>query len=28
MNDKSWPALSLTEAHARLTAPGEPFETV
>ena len=31
MNDKSgtrWPALSLGEAHARLTAPGEPFETV
>jgi long-chain acyl-CoA synthetase len=28
MNDKSWPALSLAEAHARLTAPGEPFETV
>ena len=28
MNDKSWPALSLTEAHARLTAPGEAFETV
>ena len=28
MNDKSWPALSLAEAHARLTAPGEPFVTV
>jgi acyl-CoA synthetase (AMP-forming)/AMP-acid ligase II len=34
MNDKSgmsgtnWPALSLAEAHARLTAPGEFFETV
>lgn len=28
MNDKSWPALSLAEAHARLTAPGAPFETV
>jgi long-chain acyl-CoA synthetase len=28
MNDKSWPALSLAEAHARLTAPGEPFEAV
>ena len=28
MNDKSWPALSLAEAHARLTAPGEPFETI
>ena len=27
MNDKSWPALSLAEAHARLIAPGEPFET-
>jgi long-chain acyl-CoA synthetase len=27
MNDKSWPALSLEEAHARLTAPGAPFET-
>ncbi len=30
MNDisKNWPALSLQEAHARLTAPGAPFETV
>jgi long-chain acyl-CoA synthetase len=28
MNDKSWPALSLAEAHAQLTAPGAPFETV
>ena len=28
MNDKSWPRLSLAEAHARLTAPGEPFEVV
>jgi len=30
MNDrsKSWPALSLKEAHDRLTAPGAPFETV
>jgi long-chain acyl-CoA synthetase len=28
MNDKSWPVLSLVEAHMRLTAPGEPFETV
>jgi len=28
MNDKSWPVLSLAEAHARLTAPGQPFETV
>ncbi len=31
MNDKyaiTWPAVSLAEAHARLTAPGEPFETV
>jgi long-chain acyl-CoA synthetase len=28
MNDKSWPALSLAEAHACLTAPGRPFETV
>jgi acyl-CoA synthetase (AMP-forming)/AMP-acid ligase II len=29
MNDspKSWPALSLAEAHARLTAPGAAFET-
>ncbi|HWX90732.1 MAG TPA: AMP-binding protein, partial [Rhizomicrobium sp.] len=29
MNDrsKSWPALSLQEAHARLTAPGAAFET-
>jgi long-chain acyl-CoA synthetase len=27
MNDKSWPALSLEEAHARLTAPGAAFET-
>jgi long-chain acyl-CoA synthetase len=27
MNDKSWPALSLHEAHARLTAPGVAFET-
>ena len=27
MNDKSWPAISLEEAHARLTAPGRPFET-
>ena len=29
MNDmpKNWPALSLKEAHARLTAPGERFET-
>jgi long-chain acyl-CoA synthetase len=27
MNDKSWPALSLHEAHARLTAPGAAFET-
>ena len=24
----TWPALSLAEAHARLTAPGAPFETV
>ena len=28
MNDKSWPALSLAQAHARLTAPGEAFETM
>ncbi|HET7085810.1 MAG TPA: class I adenylate-forming enzyme family protein [Rhizomicrobium sp.] len=30
MNDRSknWPALSLEEAHARLTAPGAAFETV
>jgi len=30
MNDipKSWPVLSLEEAHARLTAPGSRFETV
>jgi long-chain acyl-CoA synthetase len=28
MNDKSWPALSLAQAHARLTALGQPFETV
>jgi long-chain acyl-CoA synthetase len=28
MNTKTWPALSLAEAHARLTAPGEPFETI
>ncbi len=28
MNDKSWPVLSLADAHARLTAPGAPFETV
>jgi long-chain acyl-CoA synthetase len=28
MNDKSWPALSLQEAHARLTAPDAAFETV
>ncbi|HEU0095816.1 MAG TPA: long-chain fatty acid--CoA ligase, partial [Rhizomicrobium sp.] len=30
MNDmpKNWPALSLAEAHAGLTAPGAPFETV
>jgi long-chain acyl-CoA synthetase len=30
MNDmsKNWPALSLAQAHARLTAPGAPFETV
>jgi len=27
MNDKSWPTLSLAEAHAQLTAPGAPFET-
>src|SRR3954470_17384750 len=29
MNDRSknWPALSLEEAHARLTAPGAAFET-
>ena len=27
MNDKSWPALFLQEAHARLTAPGAAFET-
>ena len=27
MNDKSWPAISLEDAHARLTAPGQPFET-
>jgi len=27
MNDSPWPALSLEEAHARLTAPGAPFET-
>jgi len=25
---KNWPALSLEEAHARLTAPGARFETV
>ena len=28
MNHKSWPFVSLAQAHARLTAPGEPFETV
>jgi long-chain acyl-CoA synthetase len=28
MNDKNWPALSLDDAHARLTAPCMPFETV
>jgi long-chain acyl-CoA synthetase len=28
MNDKPWPHLSLAEAHARLTAPGEPFEII
>jgi len=31
MNNKyamTWPAISLAEAHARLTAEGEPFETV
>ena len=28
MNHQSWPALSLAEAHARLTAPGEAFETI
>jgi len=30
MNDrhKNWPALSLAEAHARLTAPGAGFETI
>src|SRR4051794_38564798 len=30
MNDQTcrWPKLSLNEAHARLTAPGMPFETV
>jgi acyl-CoA synthetase (AMP-forming)/AMP-acid ligase II len=30
MNDmsKNWPALPLAEAHAHLTAPGAPFETV
>ena len=28
MNDKSWPALSLQEAHERLTAPGAAFETM
>ena len=28
MNHKSWPALPLAQAHTRLTAPGEPFETV
>jgi long-chain acyl-CoA synthetase len=27
MNDQCWPRLSLAEAHARLTAPGMPFET-
>src|SRR6185369_15476393 len=29
MNDmpKNWPAMSLQQAHARLTAPGAPFET-
>jgi long-chain acyl-CoA synthetase len=27
MTDTNWPAISLTEAHARLTAPGAPFET-
>ena len=27
MNDKNWPAISLEEAQARLTAPGAPFET-
>jgi long-chain acyl-CoA synthetase len=30
MNDRSknWPALPLRQAHARLTAPGAPFETI
>ena len=28
MNDQTWPKLSLAEAHARLTAPGMPFEAV
>ena len=30
MNDRSknWPVMSLAQAHARLTAPGAPFETV
>ena len=27
MNDKNWPALTLHEAHTRLTAPGADFET-
>lgn len=27
-NSTPWPAVSLAEAHARLTAPGAPFETV
>jgi acyl-CoA synthetase (AMP-forming)/AMP-acid ligase II len=27
MKDQSWPVMSLEEAHARLTAPGMPFET-
>jgi long-chain acyl-CoA synthetase len=26
MNDKSWPAMSIAQAHAILTAPGMPFE--
>jgi len=28
MNDSPWPALSLEEAHAHLTASGAPFETI
>jgi len=26
MNDKPWPAMSIAQAHAILTAPGMPFE--